>query len=203
MALVIEDIRVEVNQRTGRSWTLAQFTLALKAVLHDLAKEGLLKTRSSVTCAVGTANYAITDAKKLLYAQIYNTSDTDWSEPLDLITENEYREELAKNSSNSEPTKATLINGSIYVSPAPDSTNYTLYYAVTKRHADSTTIEYDEEYREGLIEGCCYKSYGLVGFPKASLAKAMMFKKLYEEEKEAYARQMGRGKISRVRYTDI
>lgn len=203
MSILTESIRVEVNQRTGRSWNTSEIERAIKAILHDLVKEGLLTLTSSVSMTESEHDYAVTNAKKLIWAQVYNEDDDQWSEPLDLITEGEYRVELAKDLSDSEPEKATFIEGTISVSPAPDDTDLTLHYKVILKHADSSTSSFDDEYNEGIIEGVCFKSWELAGLPKEGAISWGVHKQNYENLKESYARQMGRGKISRVRYTDI
>lgn len=201
--ILAEDVRLEVNQRTGRSWNTSEIARAIKAILHDLSKEGLLTSTSSVSLTESDDSYVVTNAKKLLWAQCYDEDAEEWEIPLDLITEDEYRERLAGNYSDGNPAQATFVDGTIYVSPASDDTDYTLHYKVVLKHTDSTTSEFDDEYNEGIIEGVCFKSWELAGFPKEGLVSHERHKQEYEALKIRYAEQVGRGKISRVRYRDI
>jgi len=121
---------------------------------------------------------------------------------LEIITEGEYREAIGGDLSNSLPAKATFYNGSIYLTPAPSSTDYDLYYKVLIGHADDVdTISFDDEFREGIIEGVCFKSYELAGLQDKP--KAIYHKQLYDEQKMKYAEQQGRSQPSRVVYNDF
>lgn len=202
MSITAANLRTEANQRSGREWTEAQITIALKSLLHDMAKDNLLESTTYLAVTAGTPNYAITNAKKLIVAQFYDVSAAQYSKPMKKITWGQYREEVGKNLSNSVPTKVTFYRGSIYVSAPPDTTNDRIYYTVLLKHADSiSSVSFEDDTRECLVQGLSYYCYELVGLQNTEKAKIHLGK--YENEKGKLSGDIGIGRISKVKYRDM
>ncbi len=164
MSLSAAEVLTQVNLRTGRAES--DIDTQLKGILHDLSLRGLcLEAEETLTLTTDDCDYefsAFTNKFKKIKTVVIVDSAGVPSKPLTKITWDQYKERLAGNLSAGEPGEFCIfperVNEVLYLSPKPNATNYP-YAKISGplKHDDSTTISYDEKYRELLIEGCCYK----------------------------------------------
>lgn len=164
MALLAAEILSEANLRTGRAES--DVNIPLKGILHDLSTRGLcLEAEEILALVTNDCDYAfstfINKFKRIKNVVILDSAGVP-SNPLTKITWNQYKERLSANLSAGEPKEFCIyperVNEILYLSPKPNATNYpSTKISGTIKHDDTTTISYDEKYRELLIEGCCFK----------------------------------------------
>jgi len=164
MTLLIADILSLANERTGRSES--DINTFMKGILHDLSTRGLnLEAEETLTLVTDDFDYAFstfTNKFKRIKNVVILDSSSVPSSPLTEISWKRYKERLSENLSNGEPIEfciyPTLLNEVLYLSPKPNATNYpSAKISGDLKHDDTTTIIFDEKYRELLIEGVCWK----------------------------------------------
>jgi len=167
MTITAAELLVIGNERTSRAEVQADVDKFIKDWVNECAIRGLeIKRSEEVSFVTGTKSYDVSSyAFKKINVVTVEDSDNNEKDPLIEISWLEYKNELARNYSNSEPKKFCFYDGSIYVSPPPNATTYPLMnVSGDYLHADSTTIAYPDRYRFCASEFICfsiYKKYGM------------------------------------------
>ena len=144
--------------------TLSDITVALKTCLFDLARQDLLVNTGTGSVTTGDTSISFPTACRWpLSIQLTNAGGVA-SEPLDMLPEGQkgYRANMHLYPNAGEPTNFSIFDGKIWLFPKADAA-YTYSIEFLKDHADSTTIEFPDRFKQAIQIGTTYWKWALKG----------------------------------------
>ena len=161
------EILTEVNARTSRSET--NIDTILEAVILDFQTIIPVVFAQYTTSSVsGQANYSVAD----LPAGDIISVKTGTNSPLIKISDFRVYQQWIEDETSSdydEPEYYIIVGDVMYLYPTPDDV-YTITITVAENVLDADNIYLPDYYKEGMIEGACFKLYeskGLASTPQA------------------------------------
>ena len=144
MAFTSASILTMVNARLNRLET--DIDDKLIDTLQNLASRGdFIESTATVSAVDGTQSY--TEPSRIKTVESIKVSDDEL--PLEKITMQELQRRYAIDSSEGVPVAYARHGGNLFVFPTPDD-SYTLTVYYFAFHAASTTIEFEDRFREAV-----------------------------------------------------
>lgn len=204
MALTNTELLAIGNERTGRSESQVDVDKFVKSFVHDLSIRGVWvegeETKALVDSTPDYAESGLANSyNKILAITILDTNSKE-SSPLEEISWKKYKERVAQAVSDGKPSEYCRFKDTLYLWPQPDFALYpNMKVSGTIFHSDSTTIAFNERFRECASQYIIMKIYEKFGMTD----KRKEYLATYRLERSALVSMQANQRISRQRYNDI